>query len=132
MHTAILQKSSLHVQNSRFKTITHAKLLLCLCLTSHHQLRSYGDERRLKVSSDRLVKPTVEPASPGLEGEQLIHYPTAAPFTYTKCVCTCGRDQLNQAVPKGANYESNFRNNVFIFQELGKNTQIHVNILPFL
>ena len=31
-------------------------LFLCLCLTSHQQLRSYGDGPWLKVSSDRLVK----------------------------------------------------------------------------
>ena len=34
---------------------------------------------RLKVSSDRLVKPGIEPATPGLLGKRLIHYTTAAP-----------------------------------------------------
>ena len=34
---------------------------------------------RLKVSSDRLVKPGIEPATPGLQGKQFIHYTTAAP-----------------------------------------------------
>ena len=34
---------------------------------------------RLKVSSDRLVKPGIEPATPGLQGKRFIHYTTAAP-----------------------------------------------------
>ena len=33
----------------------------------------------LKVSSDRLVKPGIEPVTPGLQGKWLIHYTTAAP-----------------------------------------------------
>ena len=33
---------------------------------------------RLKVSSDRLVKMGIEPATPGLQGKRLIHYMTAA------------------------------------------------------
>ena len=42
----------------------------------------------LKVSSDRLEKPGIEPATPGLQGKRLIHYTTAAPkkksvFGYT-------------------------------------------------
>ena len=32
----------------------------------------------LNVSSDRLVKPGIEPASPGLQGRWLIHYTTVA------------------------------------------------------
>ena len=32
------------------------------------------------VSSDRLVKPEIEPATPGLQGKWLIHYTTAAPL----------------------------------------------------
>ena len=35
---------------------------------------------RLKVSSDRLEKPGIEPATPGLQGKGLIHYTTAAPL----------------------------------------------------
>ena len=31
------------------------------------------------VSSDRLVKPGIEPATPGLQGKRFIHYTTAAP-----------------------------------------------------
>ena len=31
----------------------------------------------LKVSSDRLVKPGIEPATPGLQGKWLINYSTA-------------------------------------------------------
>ena len=34
---------------------------------------------QLKVSSDRLVKPGIEPATPGLQGKRFIHYTTAAP-----------------------------------------------------
>ena len=34
---------------------------------------------RLKVSSDKLVKPGIEPATPGLPGKRFIHYTTAAP-----------------------------------------------------
>ena len=30
----------------------------------------------------RLVKPGIEPATPGLQGERFIHYTTAAPVTY--------------------------------------------------
>ena len=36
-------------------------------------------ERRLKVSSNRLVKPGIKPATPGLQGKRFIHYTTAAP-----------------------------------------------------
>ena len=36
---------------------------------------------RLKVSSDRLVKPGIEPATTGLQGKRFIHYTTAAPDT---------------------------------------------------
>ena len=35
-------------------------------------------EPRLKVSSDRLVKPGIEPATPGLQGKRFIHYTTGA------------------------------------------------------
>ena len=33
----------------------------------------------LKVSSDRLLKPGIEPATPDLQGKRFIHYATAAP-----------------------------------------------------
>ena len=36
---------------------------------------------RLKVFSDRLVKPGIEPATPGLQGKWFVHYTTAAPYT---------------------------------------------------
>ena len=49
-------------------------MLLCLCLTSHQHLRSYGDRPWLKVSSDRLVKPGIEPATPGLQGVYVCMY----------------------------------------------------------
>ena len=35
--------------------------------------------QELKVSSDRLVKPGIEPATPGLQGKLFIHFTTAAP-----------------------------------------------------
>ena len=35
---------------------------------------------RLKVSSDRLVKQGMEPATPGLQSKRFIHYITAAPI----------------------------------------------------
>ena len=41
---------------------------------------------RLKVSSDRLVKPGVEPATPGLQGKRFIHYTTAAPTTASTAI----------------------------------------------
>ena len=34
----------------------------------------------LEVSSDRLVKPGIELATPGLQGKRFIHYTTAAPI----------------------------------------------------
>ena len=37
---------------------------------------------RLKVSSDRLVKPGIESATPGLQGKWFIHYTTAAPLFF--------------------------------------------------
>ena len=40
---------------------------------------------RLKVSFDRLVEPGIEPATPGLQCERLIHYTTAAP-SLCKCM----------------------------------------------
>ena len=33
----------------------------------------------LQVSSDRLVKPGIEPVTPGLQGKWFIHYTTVAP-----------------------------------------------------
>ena len=40
---------------------------------------------RLKVSSDRLVKPGIEPATPpGLQGKRFIHYTTTAPDSIVK------------------------------------------------
>ena len=43
------------------------------CLTSHQQLRSYRDGTIwLKVLSDGLKKPGMEPATPGLQGKWFI------------------------------------------------------------
>ena len=41
---------------------------------------------KLKVYSDRLVKPGIEPAIPGLQGKRFIHYTTAAPVLGIKQV----------------------------------------------
>ena len=46
----------------------------------------------LNVSSDRLVKPGIEPATPGLQGKWLIHYTTAAPIIGIKLIVL---DQLD-------------------------------------
>ena len=48
-------------------------------IACHQQLRSYGEGPQLEVSSERLVKPGIEPANPGLQGECPIHYTTEAP-----------------------------------------------------
>ena len=42
---------------------------------------------RLKVSSDRLVKLGIEPATPGLQGKRFIHYTTAAPLVWVVLGC---------------------------------------------
>ena len=34
----------------------------------------------LNISSDRLVQPGIEPATPGLQGKWSVHYTTAAPI----------------------------------------------------
>ena len=39
---------------------------------------------QLKVSSGRLVKPGIEPATPGLQGKRLIHNTTMAPYPGSK------------------------------------------------
>ena len=39
---------------------------------------------RLIASSDKLVKPGIEPTTPGLQGKRFIHYTTAAPLIETK------------------------------------------------
>ena len=51
---------------------------------------------RLKVSSDRLVKSGIEPATPGLQGKRFIHYTTASPtlllgniLLHLMCVLRC-------------------------------------------
>ena len=54
-------------------------LFVCLSLTSQSQIRAYGDRPKLEVSSDSLVKPGIEPVTPGLQGDWFIHYTTAAP-----------------------------------------------------
>ena len=40
---------------------------------------------QLKVSSDRLVKPGIEPAIPGLQGKRFIHYTVAALLLTSYC-----------------------------------------------
>ena len=51
----------------------------------------------LEVSSDRLEKPGIEPATPGLQDEWFIHYTTAAPRQYFYQVNTqIGRSAVAQ------------------------------------
>ena len=46
-----------------------------LYLTSRQQLvRSYGDRPWHKVSSNKLVKPGIEPATSGLQGKRFIQH----------------------------------------------------------
>ena len=45
----------------------------------------------LKVSSDRLVKSAIEPATPGLQGERFIHYTTMGPYQDTTHLCSIGQ-----------------------------------------
>ena len=55
----------------------------CCCVYVKRPTNSYGHMEagpRLKVSSDRLVKPRIEPVIPGLQGRRFIHYTTAAPI----------------------------------------------------
>ena len=40
---------------------------------------------QLKVSSDRLVKLGIQPATPGFQGKRLIHYTTVAPTGLRLC-----------------------------------------------
>ena len=53
-----------------------SNVCMYLCLKSHQQ--PYRDGPQLKVSSKRLVKPGMEPATTGLQGEWFIQYTTAA------------------------------------------------------
>ena len=48
---------------------------------------------QLKVSSDRLVEPGIEPAIPGLQGKRFIHYTTAAAI-WENCVLAENRKLL--------------------------------------
>ena len=60
---------------------TKGLICMCLCLTFQQQLRSYvegGGGAWLKFSSDRLEKPEIGPAIPGLQGEWFIHCTTVA------------------------------------------------------
>ena len=40
---------------------------------------SYGDGSQLKVSCDRLVRPEIKHATPGIQGEWFIHQTTVSP-----------------------------------------------------
>ena len=53
---------------------------MCLCLTSHQQLCSYGDGTTTYVSTLNTDEARNQPAIPGLQGKWLIHYTTAAPI----------------------------------------------------
>ena len=45
---------------------------------------------QLKVSSDGLVKPGIEPVTPGLQGERFSQYTTAAPIHIFRAHATKG------------------------------------------
>ena len=66
---------------------------------------------RLKVSSDRLVKPGIEPATPGLQGKRFIHYTTAAP---QKVVRTLKHTKRMNIVSVGKNPFSDIFTIIFI------------------
>ena len=56
--------------------------LCCFCVCVLHPTNSLGIMEtgpKPKVSSDRLVKLGIEPATPDLQGEQFIHYITRGP-----------------------------------------------------
>ena len=57
--------------------------------------------QRLKVSSDRLVKPGIEPATPGLQGKWFIYYTTAAPNVCKLCACKVYRESNMNAQTSG-------------------------------
>ena len=49
---------------------------MCLCLTSHQQLRSHGN----RAMYGGLEKPRIKLATTGLQGEWFIHYTRVAPM----------------------------------------------------
>ena len=51
----------------------------------------------LKVWSDRLEKLGTDPATPGLQGEQFIHYTIAAPHNLFSCLQTVCSDNQQTA-----------------------------------
>ena len=53
-------------QVSSKQTLPHRLICWLVDLMFHLQLRSYGDVTMIIVSSDRLEKPGIEPAIPGL------------------------------------------------------------------
>ena len=62
----------------------------CVCIKHPANRKGYMETgTQLKVSSDRLVKPGIEPGTPGLQCRRFIHYSTAAPihscFFHTQC-----------------------------------------------
>ena len=76
-----LEKGSFRKRGNlqKFKTLIY--LFLCVFVFNvPQQLRSYGGEPQLKVSSDKVVKPGNKPSTPGLQGKRFIHYTTVAPI----------------------------------------------------
>ena len=79
---------------------------------------------RFKVSSDRLVKLGIEPASPGLQGKWLIHYTTAAPKMACKAAtevdfaqdkCTHLYAAIENTLHNRRTWAKNARNSAFDF-----------------
>ena len=62
---------------------------------------------RLKVSSDTLVKPGIEPASPCFQGKQFVHYTTADPVKCEVCrvlYCFLATGSINSIVRSSLSY----------------------------
>ena len=62
---------------------------------------------RLKVSSDRLVKPGIEPATPCFKGKQFLQHTTAAPVKCEVCpvlYCFLATGSINSIVQFSLSY----------------------------
>ena len=64
-------------------------IILCLCLKSHHQLRSYGDwtSQHQQVSSDKLLKPRLKPTTLGLLHQNGSRFVLASSLVFWYFLC---------------------------------------------
>ena len=67
--------------NMCFKKITF-QLLLCFVFNVPPTAKVIWRRRHGLVLFDRLVKPRIKPATPGLQGKRFIQYTTAAPIRF--------------------------------------------------